>query len=90
MKKIVTLFLALAAGVGTMFADAVKIGDLYYNLDATNKTAELTYQERYSNNYPGLTTADIPASFVIQLLQISCINFTGPFRTKSSHQQPPF
>jgi hypothetical protein len=38
MKKIFTLFLALAASVGTMFADEVKIGDLYYNLDATNLT----------------------------------------------------
>ena len=58
-----TLFFALAASVGTMFADGTKIGDLYYNLNATNQTAEVTYELKYSaNNYKGLTTADIPAS----------------------------
>ena len=41
-KKIFTLLLAVAASVGTMFAEKVKIGDLYYNLDATNQTAEVT------------------------------------------------
>ena len=39
--KLFTLLLAVAASVGTMFA-STKIGDLYYNLDATNKTAEVT------------------------------------------------
>ena len=43
-KKLFTLLLAVAASVGTMFAEAVRIGDLYYNLDATNQTAEVTYQ----------------------------------------------
>ena len=40
--KLFTLLLAVAASVGTMFA-STKIGDLYYNLDATNQTAEVTY-----------------------------------------------
>ncbi len=40
--KIFTLLLAVAASVGTMFAEKVQIGDLYYNLDATNQTAEVT------------------------------------------------
>ena len=42
--KLFTLLLAVAAGVGTIFAwdyEDVQIGDLYYNLDATNKTAEV-------------------------------------------------
>ena len=39
-KKLFTLLLAVAASVGTMFA-STKIGDLYYNLDATNQTAEV-------------------------------------------------
>ena len=42
-KKLFTLLLAVAASVGTMFA-STEIGDLYYNLDATNQTAEVTYQ----------------------------------------------
>ena len=64
--KLFTLLLAVAAGIGTAFAwdyERVQIGDLYYNLDATYKTAEVTYQlYATSNNYSGLTTANIPAS----------------------------
>ena len=43
-KKIFTFFLALVASVGTIFAwdyERVQIGDLYYNLDAANQTAEV-------------------------------------------------
>ena len=43
-KKLFTLMLAVAASVGTMFA-STKIGGLYYNLDATNQTAEVTDQD---------------------------------------------
>ena len=40
-----------------------KIGDLYYNLNATDKTAEVTYELEWDeNNYKGLTIANIPAS----------------------------
>ena len=64
--KLFTLLLAVAASVGTMFAwdyGRVKIGDLYYNLDATNHTAEVTYKLQWDANiYSGLTTAIIPAS----------------------------
>ena len=45
--KLFTLLLAVAAGIGTMFAwdyERVQIGDLYYNLDATNHTAEVARQ----------------------------------------------
>ena len=61
-SKLFTLLLAVAASVGTMFA-STKIGDLYYNLDATNQTAEVTSQ---NSSYPywstTITTAIIPAS----------------------------
>ena len=61
--KFFTLILALAASVGTMFADGTKIGDLYYNLNSEDKTAEVTYELFWDeNNYQGLTTANIPAS----------------------------
>ena len=64
MKKQLLLFLfAIVASVGTMFADGTKIGDLYYNLNATDQTAEVTYELQYDgDNYKGLTTANIPAS----------------------------
>ena len=65
-KKLFSLLLAVAASVGTMFAwdyEHVQIGDLYYNLDATNQTAEVTSQ---NSSYPywstTITTAIIPAS----------------------------
>ncbi len=61
--KILSLFLALAASVGTMFAEEVQIGDLYYYLNATDQTAEVTFELHWDeNNYKGLTTANIPAS----------------------------
>ena len=62
--KLLSLFLALAASVGTMFADGTKIGDLYYNLNATDQTAEVTCERWDENNYQGITTANIPASVI--------------------------
>ena len=64
-KKFFTLLLAVAASVGTMFAwnYGVQIGDLYYNLNQTNRTAQVTSQ---NSSYPywstTITTAIIPAS----------------------------
>jgi hypothetical protein len=62
--KLFTLLLAVAASMGTMCA-SIKIGDLYYNLDATNQTAEVTYKSYTNYTYNegwGITTANIPAS----------------------------
>ena len=67
-QKLFTLLLTVAASVGTMFAwdyERVQIGDLYYNLDATNQTAEVTYKSYTHYEYNegwGITTANIPAS----------------------------
>ena len=41
--KLFTLLLAVAASIGTMLADPVQIGDLYYNLDGDKLTADVTY-----------------------------------------------
>ena len=63
-QKLFTLLLAVAASVGTMFA-STKIGDLYYNLNATNHTAEVTYKSYINykcNEGWGITTAIIPTS----------------------------
>ena len=64
-QKLFTLLLVVAASVGTMFAwdyERVQIGDLYYNLDATNQTAEVTSQ---ISDYPywstTITTDNIPS-----------------------------
>ena len=65
-KKIFTFFLALVASVGTIFAwdyERVQIGDLYYNLDAANQTAEVTSEKSYFPYWSTtITTANIPAS----------------------------
>ena len=65
-SKLFTLLLVVAASIGTILAwdyENVQIGDLYYNLDATNKTAEVTSQ---NSDYPywstTITTANIPAA----------------------------
>ena len=72
--KLLTLFLALAASAGTTLAYDAQIGDLYYNLDVTNMTAEVTYNSRslhlrsdntsyYSYNDDwDILNANIPAS----------------------------
>ena len=66
MKKLSTLVLALVASVGSLFAwnhSHVQIGDLYYNLDGTSQTAEVTWQYQWSvDNYLQLTEVTIPAS----------------------------
>ena len=58
-KKLFTFFLALVASAGTMFAwdyERVQIGDLYYNLDDTNQTAEV------ASNWPASGEIIIPSS----------------------------
>ena len=55
--KLFTFFLALAASVGTIFAESVEIDGMYYNLDATNLTAEVT---NYYASYTGVII--IPSS----------------------------
>ena len=67
MKKFFTLFLARAASVSSLWAVKVKIGDLYYNLDGANKTAEVTRKDGlgpYENGYPEITNLSIPSSVV--------------------------
>jgi len=57
-QKLFSLMFAIVASIGTMFAwdyEHVKIGDLYYNLNATDQTAEVT-------SGTCLATADIPSS----------------------------
>lgn len=40
----------------------IKEGDLYYNLNPSTLTAEVTYQEQSDANYAGLTSAVIPST----------------------------
>jgi len=69
MKKFISLIIAIAALAGSMSAaDKVKIGDLYYNLDITYKTAEVTSENHLrQDNYSYLSgSLIIPETVVYQ------------------------
>ncbi len=60
--KIFIFFFTLIAGTGTIFA-STKIGNLYYNLNGTSHTAEVTSQNSRSPYWSTtITAAIIPAS----------------------------
>ncbi len=61
MNRIFTLIAVTLFSV-SLFAEKVKIGDLCYNLDGDNMTAEVTYETEKGDNYAGLTIAIIPDS----------------------------
>ena len=61
MKK--TLLLLVALITATIAFAKTEINGIYYNLNDTNQTAEVTYQYRYSwdgDNYSGVTSITIP------------------------------
>ena len=65
MKRIITFIFAAVVAVSTFAWDyeRVLIGDLYYNLENANKTAQVTSQNAYSPYWSSdITTADIPAT----------------------------
>ena len=69
--KLFTLFFVLASSTGTIFA-SMQIGDLYYNIDVINKTAEVTCQQQWpSSNYEYLTAVVIP-----EFIEVNSNTFT--------------
>ena len=88
-KAITVSFVNCSSGSsqgGTPVSGKYKNGDLYYNLDATNQTAEVTFQlERDKDNYKGLTIANIPASVTYNSVTYSVTSIgSGAFRDCSS------
>ena len=62
MKKFISIILFLFFSLSEVFA-AQKIGELYYNLNNTAKTAEVTAQYlNGSSNYSGLESVSVPAT----------------------------
>ena len=64
-QKLLFLVFAIMASLGNMSAwdyEHVLIGDLYYNLNASDLTAEVTFDDEYYSNYPGLTKAYISST----------------------------
>lgn len=47
MKKIIAIIILVVSSIGTIWAEKVKIGDLYYELDESTHTAEVI-EEKYS------------------------------------------
>ncbi len=80
-KTLFTLPLVLVAGVETIYAwdfQYVQIGNLFYNLDATSKIAEVIYQEQWSSsNYADLTTVTIPSTVEYNSLTYSVTSIGG-------------
>ena len=57
-----TLLLSVFFAVSSSAYD-VEVDGLYYNLNETEKTAEVTYKEHYKASYSG--SVEIPSSIVI-------------------------
>ena len=72
MKK--TLFLLVALITATIAFAKTEINGIYYNLNDTNQTAEVTYQYRYSwdgDNYSGVTSITIPEKVIYNATEYS-------------------
>ena len=65
-----TLLLSVFFAVSASAYD-VEVDGLYYNLNETEKTAEVTYKEQYKASYSG--GVEIPSSIVINL----CCGYIG-------------
>ena len=63
-KKIFTIFLALVANVGIIYASETQVDGIWYNLDILDEEASVTYRGEYSNTYENEYSGNvvIPAS----------------------------
>ena len=50
-QKLFTLFLALIAGVGIIYASDTQVDGIWYDFDESNKTATVTYRGEYYYDY---------------------------------------
>ena len=57
--KIFTLFIALTLSAGVLFASDTAVGGIYYDFDATNLTATVTYCGSSYNSYTDEYTGDV-------------------------------
>ena len=73
MKKLFTLFLALVASVGMIYASNISVGGIWYDFNSSSKTATVTYRgssyDSYSNDYTGDIV--IPASVTYKSVSYS-------------------
>ena len=76
-RRYLACFLFLIGTVAGLHAESVQIGDLYYNLNTTDRTAEVTCENTTSSNYSSLP-ADvvIPATVKYRNVDFSVISIT--------------
>ena len=76
-RRHLACLLFLIGTVAGLHAESVQIGDLYYNLNTTDRTAEVTYENTTSSNYSSLP-ADvvIPATVNYHNVDFSVISIT--------------
>ena len=78
MKKIFTFLLSLAASVGTLNA-SIRIGDIYYNLDQINETAEVTFKgatyTTYKDEYTGTIVIPSSVSYGSTIYNVTSIGY---------------
>ena len=61
MKKIIITFFAMSIALIAM-AETVQVGELSYNLNESEKTAEVTHSFVNNANYLGMTSIEIPSN----------------------------
>ena len=57
--KLFTLFLALVASVGTMFASDIQVNGIWYNFDWRTETATVTFEGSSGFTYPNEYTGEV-------------------------------
>ena len=76
MKRILLLFSALMLSCIALWAHDVVIDGIYYNLDKTNKTAEVTYRgeyNEYDNEYSGSVTIPETITYNSEIYNVTSI-----------------
>ena len=79
MKRILLLFSALMLSCIALCAQDVEIDGIFYNLDDTNNTAEVTYKGVYSNSYTNEYTGSvsIPETITYESVVYSVTSIDG-------------
>lgn len=76
MKK--TLFFLVALLTATIAFAQTEINGIYYNLNDSNQTAAVTYQDEWgSDNYPGITSITIPEKVIYNSTEYSVTSIEG-------------
>ena len=77
MKRILLLFSALMLSCIALWAHDVEIDGIYYNLDVTDKTAEVTYRgvsfDEYSKEYLGSVTIPETITYNSEIYSVTSI-----------------